>query len=55
MEKLRSVCIIQRIDQQVPAVYLKEFFMFAGAFLNCTEMDTIYSIKQIYLHLLYIV
>lgn len=25
MEKLRSVCIIQRIDQQVPAVYLKEF------------------------------
>ena len=27
MEKLRSVCIIQRIDQRVPAVYLKRIFL----------------------------
>lgn len=33
MEKLRSVCIIQKINQKVPAVYLKEFFMFAGVYV----------------------
>ena len=48
MEKLRSVCIIQRIDQKVPAVYLKEFFMFAGVYV-CEEIidsDIINEIKN---------
>ena len=48
MEKLRSVCIIQRIYQNVPAVYLKEFFMFAGVYV-CEEIidpDMINEIKN---------
>lgn len=37
MKKLRSVCIIERVDQKVPAVYLKEFFMFAGVYVYIHE------------------
>lgn len=50
MEKLRSVCIIARLDQIVPAVYLKEFFMFAGVYVyiheNITDISEIFEIKN---------
>lgn len=50
MEKLRSVCIIARLDQMVPAVYLKEFFMFAGVYVYIHESiagtDEISEIKK---------
>lgn len=50
MEKLRSVCIIARLDQMVPAVYLKEFFMFAGVYVYIHEsiagIDEISEIKK---------
>lgn len=34
VEKAYSVCIIQNADQRVKGVYLKEFFMFAGIYVN---------------------
>ena len=48
MVKLRSVCIIEKTEQEVPAVYLKEFFMFAGVYVceNVVDFSKIAEIKN---------
>lgn len=48
MEKVRSVCIIERLDQKVAAVYLKEFFMFAGVYVyeSIADASEILKIKE---------